>query len=45
LRLQQVEDLRLHSDIERGGQLVGEQQARAATDATRSSRWRIPPES
>ena len=32
LLLEQVEDLRLHGDVERGGRLVGEQQLRAARE-------------
>ena len=35
LRLEQVEDLRLHGHVERGGRLVGEQQLRAARQGDR----------
>ena len=33
--VEQVEDLRLHRDVERGGRLVGEQQLRAARERDR----------
>ena len=46
LLLEQVEDLGLHGDVERGGGLVGEQQLRAAGEAMAIiTRWRMPPDS
>ena len=42
---QQVEDLRLDGDVERGGRLVGDQQLRVADSAIAiMTRWRMPPE-
>ena len=44
---QQVEDLRLDGDIERGGRLVGDQQAADCTASAIAiiTRWRMPPDS
>jgi hypothetical protein len=42
----QVEDLRLDRDVERGGRLVGDQKARIADSAIAiMARWRMPPDS
>jgi hypothetical protein len=43
---QQIEDLRLHGHVERGGRLVGDQQHRAQASAIAIiTRWRMPPDS
>ena len=44
---EQVEDRRLHRDVERRDRLVGDQQLRATTESARAmpTRWRCPPES
>ena len=43
---QQVEDLRLDGDVERGRRLVGDQQRRGRTTSAMAiiTRWRMPPE-
>jgi hypothetical protein len=41
----QLEDLRLDRDVERGRRLVGDEQVRAAASAIAIiARWRMPPE-
>ena len=47
LHLQQVENLRLHRDVERGRRFVGEQQAWGphASAIAIITRWRMPPDS
>ena len=43
--LQQVHDLGLHRDVERGGRLVGDQHLGSSASAIAiMTRWRIPPE-
>ena len=45
-RAQQLEDLRLHGDVERRGRLVGDQQlGRPASAIAIITRCRMPPES
>ena len=42
---QQVEDLRLHGDVERGGRLVGDHSRGSQASAIAIiTRWRMPPE-
>ena len=44
--VQQLEDLRLDRDVERGRRLVGDQQRRDRTTSAIAiiTRWRMPPE-
>jgi hypothetical protein len=43
--LQQLDDLRLDRHVERGGGLVGDDEARLAQSASAiTTRWRMPPE-
>ena len=42
---QEVEDLRLNGDVERGGRLVGNEEAGIAGDPAIITRWLMPPES
>ena len=43
--LQEIEDLRLDGDVERGGRLVGDQQGGLVDNAMAiMTRWRMPPD-